>query len=138
MRTPASEPSRAVISGAGVQDLEPLAWTGEVQRYLGGTIEALPERYAQGSPVRRVRPGAPPYLFVHGDADAIVPHAQSVAMREALLAVGSEARLLTIRGGGHVLNPGAGGQLRHEEFVTDAPEAWWAVLDFLDGSVGAR
>jgi acetyl esterase/lipase len=129
---------RAVISGAGPQDLEALAWAGEVQAFLGGTQEEVPDVYTRASPLRRVREGAPPFLLVHGDQDVIVPHAQSVAMREALRAVGTEAQLLTLHGGGHVLNPGTGsGTVRFEEFATDAPEAWWAMLDFLERTLGA-
>jgi len=53
------------------------------------------------SPITHVRAGLPPVLLVHGDADPTVPHAQSVALRDALVGMGVKARLHTVPGGEH-------------------------------------
>jgi acetyl esterase len=55
----------------------------------------------QLSPINRISPGAPPFLLVHGTADALVPFAQSQAMCERLIASGSACKLYAIEGGGH-------------------------------------
>ena len=53
------------------------------------------------SPLTWVRPGQPPVLTIHGDADRIVPHAHAVRLHEALDRAGVPNRLLTIEGRGH-------------------------------------
>jgi acetyl esterase/lipase len=131
-------PPAAVVSGAAPHDLRPLAGAGAVQALIGGTLAEYPERYERASPMARVRPGAPPFLLIHGTADLFVPSSQSEDMRDALVAAGGEARLLTLDAGGHLLNPGADvGQL---DGVTsaDVPEAWAASIDFLDRTIGAH
>lgn len=49
-------------------------------------------------------PDDPPLLLIHGDADQLVPFAQSQVMLAALEAKGVEARLIAIPGGGHGAN----------------------------------
>lgn len=122
----------AVISGAGPQDLRALAWASEVQNLLGGTEAEVPEAYAAASPLDHVDPGEPPFLFIHGEQDVFVPVSHSRRMHAALQAQGNSSELLVLHGGGHVLNPGpSSGQLSWEEFSTDSPEAWSAMLSFL-------
>lgn len=53
------------------------------------------------SPVNYVHAGAPPFILVHGDADPIVPLAQSEVFAERLRAAGIEAELYVKEGGGH-------------------------------------
>lgn len=53
------------------------------------------------SPLTYVRPGLPPILTVHGDADTTVPYAHGVRLHEALSKVGTANQLLTIPGGRH-------------------------------------
>lgn len=128
----------AVISGAGPQDLREMAWAEAVQALIGGTLEEYPERYERASPMARVRPGAPPFLFIHGTQDLFVDVEQSEHMRDALRAVGTDARLLTLAGGGHLLNSGS--DVGQVEGLTsgDTPEAWAAIIDFLDRTVGPQ
>ena len=60
--------------------------------FLGGTnghSEAeIRERALQISPARLVKPPTIPFLFIHGDADPLVPLQQSQKMVEALKAAG--------------------------------------------------
>ncbi|HUE83272.1 MAG TPA: alpha/beta hydrolase [Pyrinomonadaceae bacterium] len=56
------------------------------------------------SPLNHVRPGLPPFLLLHGDADKTVPLQQSVDFRAKLLANGVRCDLITIPRGGHGLS----------------------------------
>lgn len=126
----------AVISGAGPQDLFDLSWADAVQDLVGGDESDFPERYRKASPIEGVRSDAPPFLFVHGSQDLIVPFDHSKRMHERLEEVGVESRILAIAWGGHVFNNAADpGQL---DIIGSAstPEAWAATLDFLDRTIG--
>lgn len=69
------------------------AWLGS-----GSDRAAVAE---QVSPLSYVRPGQPPVLTIHGDADSIVPYDHAVRLHEALDAAGVANELLTVTGGGH-------------------------------------
>jgi len=66
---------------------------------VGGSDD--PELLAAASPVSYVTAGAAPFLLVHGDADGLVPHAQTDALAAALTDAGVEHQVLTIEGGDH-------------------------------------
>lgn len=124
---------RAVISGAGPTDMREMPQVPAVTEFMGGTIDEVPDDYDVASPIHHVAPGAPPYLFIHGTDDAFVDISHSERMRDALVAAGSEARLLALAGGGHLINPGPDlGDAAGPIVATDVPEAWAASLDFLD------
>jgi alpha-L-fucosidase 2 len=55
----------------------------------------------EASPLRRVRPGLPPFLLVHGTADMSVPYEQSLRLREALRGVDVPCTLVTVPDGTH-------------------------------------
>lgn len=57
------------------------------------------------SPINAVKPGLPPFLLLHGDADQTVAHQQSVAMQARLRASGVPCDLITIKGGPHGMLP---------------------------------
>jgi pimeloyl-ACP methyl ester carboxylesterase len=112
----------AAVAQAGVCDLEQ-AWRdglgrGAVEGLLGSFAD-VPERYAAASPVA-LGPLGVPQLLVHGDADAVVPVAQS---RE-YAARDPDAELVELRGVGHF------------EVIEPASTAWVAVLDRLDAYLG--
>ena len=108
-----------------------------MQAFLGGTPEEIPDVYDRASPLLHVGQGEPPFLLVHGDQDVYVPSSHSARMRSALREAGNEADFLLIRGGGHVMNPGASaGDLVWEEFAIDAPEAVAAINEFLARHLG--
>jgi alpha-L-fucosidase 2 len=50
-----------------------------------------------------IRPGLPPFLLIHGDADRSVPYDQSTAFQEKLRAAGADCELITIPGAPHAL-----------------------------------
>lgn len=135
-RGAAPAPPAAVIAGAGPHDLH---WRVDaVERLLGGTIEDVPERYERASPVRHVDGDEPPYLFIHGTDDWVVPLEQSRVMRDALRASGVDARLLELAGVGHLVAVGTGSARQELGIIAlDPPEAWLATMDFLADTVGA-
>jgi len=53
------------------------------------------------SPINHIRPGVPPILTIHGDADPVVPYSHAVRLHEALKKAGVSNQLLTIPGGKH-------------------------------------
>lgn len=55
----------------------------------------------EASPLWQVKAGLPPFLLVHGQADATVPFQQSVALQARLKAVGVPCELIPIPGGVH-------------------------------------
>ncbi len=59
---------------------------------------ATPDRF---SPLQQLDPKMPPTLLTHGDADELVPHAQSIALHAALVATGNTCEFHTVPGGGH-------------------------------------
>ena len=114
-----SVPVTGVVSQAGVLDLE-RAWEwrlsdGVVRRFLGGTPEQQPERYAAASPAARLPLGVPA-LLTHGGKDDIVPPAMS---EEFAAAAGDDCTLLLLPEEDHFchLDPGS--------------PAWTAVTDWL-------
>ncbi|UFQ15909.1 MULTISPECIES: alpha/beta hydrolase [Streptomyces] len=68
---------------------------------LGAAPAALPETARAASPLARVRPGAPPFLLVHGDADTMVDHSHSASLAAALRGAGAAADLWTVPGADH-------------------------------------
>jgi len=63
--------------------------------------EATRQALRDGSPIRRVHPGLPPFLLVHGTADMSVPYEQSVRMQKALREQGVACDLITVPDGTH-------------------------------------
>lgn len=64
------------LDRAGVMAHDALARTLE-RRIMKGSPSEIPEAYEQASPVAHVRPDAPPFFVVHGDADTLVPVAEA-------------------------------------------------------------
>ena len=62
----------------------------------------MPELAAQASPISHVSPGAPPFLLLHGEADRLIPCAQSVRLRAALVEAGAEAEILLYEDADHM------------------------------------
>jgi len=95
---------QAVINWYGVTDLEfrdPDDAFTEPSLLLGGAVGTQPEFARWASPVHRVHAGAPPFLSVHGTADAIVPFSHAERLTEALRAVGVRADLLPVPDADH-------------------------------------
>jgi acetyl esterase/lipase len=68
---------------------------------VGGAIQENMEKVAKANPITYVTKDAPPFLIVHGDADPLVPHHQSVLLEAALRQAGVPVTFHTVKGGGH-------------------------------------
>ena len=53
------------------------------------------------SPIANIRPEMPPFLFIHGTADLVVPFAQSVAMCDEMRESGAKCQVYPVKGGIH-------------------------------------
>lgn len=73
----------------------------DIERFIGGTPAAAPEKWREASPVSHVRADAPPVLILHGDGDAIVSYSQAVELEQAIHKAGGTCRLIRVRGGTH-------------------------------------
>jgi dipeptidyl aminopeptidase/acylaminoacyl peptidase len=58
-------------------------------------------RLKQLSPINNLRRGMPPFLFIHGTADALVPFEQSTAMCDGMKNLGAACSVFPVEGGGH-------------------------------------
>jgi acetyl esterase/lipase len=110
-----------VVAQAGVVDLrlasELALSDGVVHRFLGGTPDAVPERYAAASPAERL-PLRVPALLTHGDRDDIVPPAMSERFAAAARAAGDDVELVVLPGEDHF------GHLKPANPLWQAVAAW--------------
>jgi acetyl esterase/lipase len=85
----------AVVALAAPSDLEarPSPPTPEVRALMGGAPDAVPDRYAAGSPIRRLPLGVPA-LLVHGTRDEVVPPRRSRDFAEAARGAGDDVTLV--------------------------------------------
>ena len=72
-----------------------------VTQLLGESITSAPEKSNLASLLRRYTGACPPTLFLHGEADPIVPVEQSVILHETLLAAGVDSDLMHLAGYTH-------------------------------------
>jgi acetyl esterase len=99
---------RAVVSFYGPHDFEAReralgAPSEPVRKFLGVSTldDADIARMRAASPISHVHRGMPPYLLIHGTADAQVPHDQSTRMCERMKAAGASCEVFTIEGAPH-------------------------------------
>jgi acetyl esterase/lipase len=71
---------------------------------LGAPAGIVPDLARQASPLAHAGPDAPPVLLMHGDADDMVPAAQSVRLAEALRTAGADVELVLVPGATHMWN----------------------------------
>ncbi len=94
----------AVINWYGITDVREMLAGPNRRAYAVMWHGGQPNREqiaTQVSPLTHVRPGLPPVLTIHGDADPTVPYSQAVRLHEALQKAGVSNQLLTIPKGGH-------------------------------------
>lgn len=114
----------AIVNWFGITDVWDVVQGANTRgygvRWFAG-VENKMEVARRASPLTYVRPGLPPVITIHGDADPTVPYAQAVALRDALAKAGVTNELVTIPGGGH------------GNFVAPQRDrAWTAIRAFLD------
>ncbi|MBI4885618.1 MAG: alpha/beta hydrolase [Acidobacteria bacterium] len=123
-RCPGREPIKvaAIVSWYGVFDYTKLV-DDPARDYAVSWIGPQPNRMDVArlvSSATYVRPGLPPTIHIHGDADPTVPYEQGVSEIEALKKAGVAAELFTVPGGGH-------GNFPREQML----RAWAAIEAFL-------
>jgi acetyl esterase/lipase len=69
---------------------------------IGYPLDERPDLVAAASPVTHVPADPPPFLFLHGTADLVVPPRQSQRLADALVAAGGQATVELVDGAGHV------------------------------------
>ncbi len=90
-----------VAAAGGVPDPGP---DSREAQFLGAPAQSAPDLARQASPLTHASVGAPPVLLMHGDADDMVPTAQSVRLAEALGAAGATVELELVPGATHFWN----------------------------------
>lgn len=87
-------------------------------------VRQATEAARAASPVTHVHAGAPPFLFVHGDRDGLVPSGHSRTLHRLLRAEGVQASLLLVA------------DANHEDPALDSPAVLAAVAAFLRSTLG--
>lgn len=122
---------QAVCSYFGPSDFQSMGEYGGLRedsaevKFLGGTIEEIPEVYISASPITYVSADDPPLLMVHGDKDIVVGLRQSKVMLEAYQQAGLEVTLITVKNAGHGFKQAADSPI--EPSIEEIEQA---VLDF--------
>ena len=70
--------------------------------WLGHSPQDKPEVYKQAAPLSYVSKDDPPFLFVHGSTDIVVPPNSSKKMHQHLKKTGVESHYVSIEGKGHI------------------------------------
>jgi acetyl esterase len=122
---------KGVVALYSPSDLVSLAKTSnrvppELRRAVEGTPWAafLLGGLQRLSPLYNVRSDMPPFLFIHGTADSLVPFAQSEHMCQRMREVGAACDLYAVQGGGH--------GIRWWEHSTQLTAYKKAMVDWLD------
>ena len=110
------------ISLAGVSDLL-IGWqrklgSGAVAELIGGTPDAMPERYAVASPAAML-PFGVPQVLIHGTADDSVPYDMSEVYTIKARAAGDDVRLIKLP------------QVDHFALIDPSSDAWATTVDAL-------
>lgn len=69
--------------------------------FLGGTVQEVPQKAREASPVTYAGKGNPPFLIMHGNRDTTVPIAQSQELQEVLKSKGVPVSFITVNGAKH-------------------------------------
>lgn len=94
----------AIVNWYGITDVGDLLDGPNRRSFAVAWISSKPDREEIAkrlSPLTYVRPGLPPVLTIHGDADPTVPYNHGLRLQEALEKAGVPHQLLTIPGGKH-------------------------------------
>jgi acetyl esterase/lipase len=94
----------AIVNWYGITDVGDLLDGPNLKTYPVQWMGSMPNRMEiarRVSPLQYVRPGLPPTITIHGDADPTVPYTHAVRLHEALAKAGVPNQLVTIPGGKH-------------------------------------
>jgi acetyl esterase/lipase len=110
LRGGADESVKAVVALYAPTDLVTLVKTSEyIPARIRNSVQGTPWEgfilagLAQLSPANNVRRDMPPFLFIHGTADSLVPFSQSRDMCNRMRQAGASCELYPVEGAGHGL-----------------------------------
>jgi acetyl esterase/lipase len=103
---PGTEPLKvaAIVNWYGITDVVDLLDGPNMKTYAVTWLAATANREDLAkriSPLTYVRPGLPPVITIHGDADPTVPYTHALRLRDALEKAHVPNRLVTVPGGKH-------------------------------------
>lgn len=107
---------QCVVNFFGPTDMRGTSFSPGAANILKNFIGAPPgdpaaaDKYADCSPITHATRDASPVLFIHGDADLLVPLQQSEVMKAELDKLGVENQLIVVKNGAH----GFGGAEKQE------------------------
>jgi len=108
---PGARPIKAVCALYGPTDLITILppamrnqSTNVLAALLGGPVSNKLELAREASPITYVRKDSVPVLLFHGEKDALVPVAQSIALDSALKTAGAQSTLVIYRDKGHAFD----------------------------------
>ena len=110
-----------VIAIVGVFDMRvmpPETDGGVIPKFLGGSLEDLPEVYKQASPVVHVDERTPPVLMLHAVDDQVVPFSQAELFSKVLDAHGIPNETYRATGGHNFLDHDEAGIRAMEDFLS--------------------
>lgn len=93
---------QAVVAGGTPADLRRYGGGKLVPQFLGGTRDAMPERFALASPLVHVDAATPPHFLYHGTQDQLVDIGHAEDLLSALQQAGVPAELYRMRLRGHI------------------------------------
>jgi acetyl esterase/lipase len=117
----------AIVDWFGITDVNDLLQGPNIEDYAVTWLGSLTDREQIAkhvSPLTYVRPGLPPILMIHGDADDTVPYSHSLRLHAALDKAGVANELLTISGGKH-------GDFNHAQIETSYAHIWAFLAKYL-------
>lgn len=79
-------------------------YLGGMDTYLGGSLQTVPGRYRQSSPIAHLSAEAPPTFLAHGGNDEIVPSGQSELLAERLQSAGVPYQLVNLPWANHTFD----------------------------------
>jgi acetyl esterase/lipase len=95
---------RAVVDQFGASDLSRIAdgFDPRMRDTLADPRHPIHRyRAADANPIDLVQPGAPAFLFLHGDDDRIIPPAQTLLLHQALREADADSTHYLLAGAGH-------------------------------------
>ncbi|MBI3946230.1 MAG: alpha/beta hydrolase [Armatimonadetes bacterium] len=96
-----SDLNLALLNAAMCDFVTDFGRQGFGSKIMGGTLEEMPERYREASPLHRLRAGMPPVLMIHGDQDTSCPLRSARAAYQRLQELKVPSELVVREGRGH-------------------------------------
>lgn len=117
---------QAVINMFGPTDITKDCADRVAKQVFGAKNCQDTEPLEKASPVNYVTSDAPPFLFLQGDKDRLVPPEQTRLLHERLVAAGVPSKLVIVENAGHGFTPDGG------EIDPSLQELGWIMIDFFN------